>query len=98
MTNEKTIETAFIEKIKKNGGIASEWYTGIASDAKERLGQHKALDSRWIYDEADSVDVARNVEEHMTKVVKTKGRGGGGDENSTWVYCYKITNTTNEDA
>jgi len=62
------------------------------------LEQHKALDSKWIYDDAGSDDVARKIEDYMTKVVKTKGGGRGGDKNSTWVYCYKITTTTDENA
>jgi len=96
MADEKTIVKEMIDKIDKNGGTPSEWYTGIATNPKERLEQHKALDSKWIYDNAGSNDVARKIEDHMTKVVKTKGGGGGGDKNSTSVYCYKITATTDQ--
>ena len=98
MADEKTIVKEIIDKIDKNGGTPSEWYTGIATNPKERLEQHKALGSKWIYDNAGSDEVARKIEDHMTKVVKTKGGGRGGDENSTWVYCYKITATTDQNA
>lgn len=98
MPDANTIIKAINDHIAKYGGVPSEWYTGIATTPKERLGQHKALDSKWIYDDAGSEDVARKIEEHMINVVKTKGGGRGGDKDSTYVYCYKITTTTDEKA
>jgi len=98
MNDAKTIVKLIIDYINENGATPSEWYTGIATNPDERLGQHKALDTKWIYDNAGSNGVTRTIEDHMTKVVKTKGRGGGGNEDSTWVYCYKITSDTDEDA
>jgi len=98
MTDAQTMVNYFVNYINENGGNPSEWYTGIASEPKVRLGQHKALDSKWAFDDAGSDNVARTIEDHMTKVVKTQGGGGGGDQDSTWVYCYKTTSTTDETA
>ena len=98
MTDKNIIIKNFVDYINKNDGNASEWYTGIASDPKDRLNQHNATSSRWIYDDAGSAEIARSIEKHMTDTIKTKGGGGGGDDNSTWVYCYKITSSTKEDA
>ena len=41
---------------------------------------------------------ARSIEKHMIENVLTKGGSGGGDKNSTSVYCYKITSSTDESA
>lgn len=98
MTDATTMINNFIKKINDNGGNPSEWYTGIAKDPDARLAQHKATNTKWIYDNAGTDDVSRTLEDHMTKVVKTKGDDGGGGQDSTWVYCYKITSATDETA
>ena len=95
LTKEDIIN-GFIGKIKENGGKPSEWYTGIAKDPNARLKQHKVNGTAY-YGDAGSEDVAREIEDYMIKVVKTQGHGGGGDGNSKFAYCYKITPTTDQD-
>ena len=47
----------------------------------------------WFYYDAFSPDVARYIEDYYTKNKdgeKMKGYGGGGTDDTTFVYCYKI--------
>ena len=97
MTDKNSLIEGLVNYINENGGDPSKWYTGIATKAKVRLGQHNAMDSLWKYDTADSSDIAREVETHMIDVVGTQGGSGGGDDSSVKVYCYKITQNTIED-
>lgn len=77
----------------------SRWYVGIASDPKERLfGDHNVSESggAWIYRDAESESIARDVEKYFLNL-GANGGGGGGDGSSRYVYAYRKTSTTNED-
>ena len=81
------------------GGSYSEWYVGIAEDPKDRLfNDHNVRkeEDYWIYDEADSHQSARNVEDYFVNTLKTKGGLGGGSSQSKFVYAYKTDSHTNE--
>ena len=76
------------------------YYIGITNDIDRRLfGEHNVNKTPnaawWIYREAINKDHAQAVEEHFLKK-GMKGDTGGGTSDSTWVYCYKITNYTKE--
>ncbi|HWX19332.1 MAG TPA: hypothetical protein VN578_05410 [Candidatus Binatia bacterium] len=76
----------------------SEWYVGIAKDAKDRLfTDHNVSEKNglWIYRQATSEQTARDAEAELLEL-GCKGGGGGGDENTDFVYAYKITNATTE--
>ena len=76
----------------------SEWYVGIASDARKRLfTDHNVSEEngQWIYRQATSEDEARDAEAQLLEL-GCKGGAGGGDENTDFVYAYKITATTRE--
>ncbi len=95
--DESTIEKEIKTHIEENGGDFSKWYSGIASDPKDRLfNQHKVKDA-YIYRNAGSEDVARRIEDYLVKTLGTKGGGGGGDKDTTFVYSYKIKSSTVED-
>lgn len=87
----------FKKYIEDIGGDYSEWYAGIASDAEERLFDEHGVDKNgfWIYDDAGSSGVAREIEMQLFEL-GIKGDTGGGDENSKYVYAYRITEETNE--
>lgn len=96
--DEATIKQEIKEHIVNNGGDFLNWYSGIASDPKDRLfNQHKVKDA-YIIRNAGSENAARKIEDYLTKTLGTKGGGGGGDENTTFVYAYKIKSYTVEDA
>jgi len=76
----------------------SSWYVGIATDARNRLfNDHNVSEKEgsWIYRNANSERDARDTEKHLLDNYNYKGGTGGGDK-PTYVYAYKITNTTVE--
>lgn len=76
----------------------SNWYAGIASDAKARIFTDHKVDEksgRWIYRTADSNAVARTAEDTLHKD-GFDGGPGGGDSGTTRVYAYKKTTATVE--
>lgn len=84
--------------IRKNGGVYSAWYCGIASDPRKRLFTEHKVDEKngaRIYCDCGTDTVARRVEDHFVKK-GCKGGGGGGDWSTRYVYTYKITPTTCE--
>lgn len=88
-----------IEYIKGcSGKNLSDYYAGISKDARDRLFNDHSVDEQsgcWIYRKAINIDSARETEKELLKK-GMKGGDGGGDESSVYVYCYQITNQTNE--
>jgi len=85
--------------IKECGGSYSVWYVGITGDRNQRLfvdHNVKEKGGDWISYKASSSDLARAVEKYFIDNCKTKGGPGGGDDDSVYVYAYKITNDTVE--
>ena len=94
--NKDTIIKELKEHIKNRGGAYSDWYTGIAENARERLGGHKVNleEDKWAYRVVTSSDVARVVERYFTEILGTDGGSGGGTSSSKSVYIYKKNNHT----
>lgn len=76
----------------------SDFYIGITNDIERRLfGEHRVSKKVgwWIYCQADSKASAQAVEEfYLDKGMF--GDTGGGNEDTVYVYCYEITNYTEE--
>jgi hypothetical protein len=93
MASDKATATAEIESyVAKWGGYYSQWYAGIAADARKRLFSDHAVNENgdaWIYRECTTSNVARAVEKHFLDQ-GMKGGGGGGDETTDCVYAYRI--------
>lgn len=84
--------------IRKNGGVYSAWYCGIASSPRDRLfNDHQVTEKggAWIYRHLGTDTEARRVEDHFLRK-GCKGGCGGGDRGTRYVYAYKITATTVE--
>jgi len=83
--------------IRNNGSVYSSWYVGIAKDPRDRLfnghNVHQNGDA-WIYREAESSQVARDVENYFINTLGTDGGPGGGDWQSNNVYAYKKNSHT----
>ena len=90
----------FKDYIAKNSSASySDWYVGIASKPEERLfTDHnvKKVGDYWIYSEAQSTSIAREIEQYFIEQFKTDGGTGGGDNTTKWVYAYRMTSTTEE--
>lgn len=90
---------AFDEHIQKSmRQYYREFYCGITDNVEGRLfNEHNvSKDSGfWIYAPADSVEDAREIEQHFLDL-GMQGDTGGGNKNSIWVYCYLIMQYTKE--
>jgi hypothetical protein len=85
--------------INSTGISYNRWYVGIATSPRTRLfTDHNVSEQndKWVYKDAGTDTVARQVEEYIINTHKTQGDTGGGDKSTTFVYAYVITNTTRE--
>lgn len=97
--NSDQIVTEILEYIAKDSGqYYNDYYVGIAKNPEERLFiQHSVSKEKdyWIYREALNTDEARKTE--MNLLAKgMEGGTGGGDEETKFVYCYRIAAGTKE--
>ena len=70
---------------------------GISKDAKDRLFNGHGIQEKgdwWIYRQAISSEVAREVEDYFINTLGADGGTGGGDETADYVYAYKKTSHT----
>ena len=71
------------------------WYVGITNNVPRRMDEHNVPhDGGWMNWPADTADIAADVEEACIRA-GFQGGTGGGREDSTEVYIYPITATTN---
>lgn len=91
---------AEMSRYLKNRGILSYWYTGVASDPRQRLFlDHNVPQSGgngWIYRECENAAIAREVVDHLIKNLGTDGEYGDGDDSARYVYAYRKTARTRE--
>lgn len=86
------------EHIEDRGGELDQWYVGIAAKPRERVFSDHAVDEKtgkWIWRRASSSAVAREIEKHFLELGAAGGTGGGNDE-TEFVYAYRITPDTVE--
>ena len=86
------------DHVAKCGGTYSQWYAGVAANARTRLFNDHNVNEKndaWIFRNCANTDQARAVEDHFLNK-GMKGGPGGGDDDTTYVYAYKITSTTKE--
>ena len=84
--------------ITKRGGAINGWYVGIAAKPRERLFDDHSVDEEndvWIYRQASSSSVAREIEKHFLDK-GARGGMGGGDDDTKSVYAYRISSHTHE--
>lgn len=85
-----------LQKSKKQ--YYSDFYIGITNDIERRLfEEHKVSKDYgwWIYRNGDTKAVAQAVEEYYLDK-GMQGDTGAGNEDTTYVYCYEITDYTVE--
>jgi hypothetical protein len=81
-----------------NGKFYNEFYIGIAGDPVDRLINGHGVNSSiphiyWKY--PFHTDITRSIEKFFLNK-GTKGGDGGGDEETCYIYMYKITPNTRE--
>jgi hypothetical protein len=98
-----TVVSEFDARLNMKGFIdraarpMSDWYAGTAVDARTRLLEHHGVNEEhdwWIYEEIDSAEGARNVEQFLVRMGASGGQGDG-DQAGTHVYCYAKEEHTN---
>jgi hypothetical protein len=88
--SKQEIITAIDTYMQKFNYKNSDWYVGIASDPKDRLfNGHNVNENNgtWIYEQALSDSVAREIEKIYINTGHDGGDGGGNYE-SMYVYAY----------
>lgn len=83
---------------KSNKRYYSDFYVGITSDIGRRLfTEHNVEKSNswWIYRTATDKTAAQIAEEYFLNK-GMRGDTGGGTDDSIYVYCYEITDSTKE--
>jgi len=96
-TDKQTIINDIKNHINKNGGSYSDWYVGIAKNPRDRLFQdHNVRQSgeAWIFRQAESETIARQIEDYFVNTLGTDG-GTGGGVSPDHVYAYKKTSHSN---
>ena len=87
---------AHLQKSRKD--YYSDFYIGITNDIERRLfDEHNVSRDKswWIYRDAIDKDTAQAVEEYYLDK-GMMGDTGGGNGDTTYVYCYEITRTTKQ--
>lgn len=98
MTAKEIIDEINIHLANSNKQYYSDFYIGITNDIDRRLFQEhnvSKLNDWWIFRQANDKATAQSVEEFFLNQ-GMKGDTGGGSDDSTYVYCYEITNSTIE--
>ncbi|MFH2068271.1 MAG: hypothetical protein ABII89_02250 [Candidatus Omnitrophota bacterium] len=70
----------------------NEVYVGVSKDVKDRLfNGHGVIEQsdKWIYRQATSSAVARDIESYFINTLGATGGTGGGDDTADYVYAYK---------
>lgn len=99
MNTKQQIINDIIDCVRKWGGLYSEWYVGVASDARKRLfNDHNVSElygKGWIFTPCVDANTAREIEQYFLGLGMTGGPGGG-DDDAKFVYAYRKTNTTKQ--
>ena len=93
----QTIVNQIKAHIAKQGGQASDWYSGVTEDIEERLFDNHNVPKKnhwYAFWKAISEDDARAAEKALLNY-GCDGGGGGGDEDVIYVYAYLKTSATN---
>ena len=81
--------------IQKNGGDYNAWYIGISEDVQDIVLNILKINSHfWMYKEAESPQIAREVVNYFLTTLGTDESMGGGDSSGCIVYvCKKLVHT-----
>lgn len=68
----------------------NEWTVGISNDCGKRSSAHGSP-KIWKDWKCSSDKVAREAERFFNEYKKSKGDGGGGNDDCVYIYCFKNT-------
>lgn len=87
------------EQIRKSGGNYNAWCVGTAKDSHSTLfSRHQVEELRdgWIYREAFTPGVARDVQDHFVTQCGTECDAGSEEDGGRIVYAYKMTSQADQ--
>ena len=76
--------------VKENGGNHSDFRLGITNNVDERLAQHGASNKISVNFNLVTREDAKATEDYLLSRYLFKGDTGGGESNTTWIYCFKV--------
>lgn len=89
MRNDEIV-TRILAFVNKYGGLYSDYYVGITNDVDLRLRQHGASHKNRVYEDLVSREDAKDTEQYLLSQYGFKGDTGGGESDSTLLYCFKL--------
>ena len=97
LTNQE-IHDQILKYMHESGVALTNWYIGIAKFPKTRLFyDHNVKESGfWIYQDAGTNENARTIGKMIMEKHNTQGNIDGGDEFTSFVYAYAITQKTKQ--
>ncbi|MDB9153502.1 hypothetical protein [Parabacteroides distasonis] len=97
MKEEMYDAVSIVSSIKKRIGIleTSDFYVGITDNLARRLQEHNVAEQDCVAVlKAKNITEARTAERVLTAISGFKGGASGGNDDSIYVYCYRITKET----
>lgn len=96
MNQDNELIGRMLQFMKEKGGLHINWYVGITNDAERRLYQeHRASADSCIWIDAGSKERAEQIEAFFLSRLHADGHAGGGEADSTYVYAFKKSASTN---
>lgn len=89
MINDSMV-TKVIDFVNSNGGVHAQFQVGITNNVDDRLRQHGASHKLRVYDELFSRIDAKDTEKYLLDRYGFAGDTGGGESDSTLLYCFKL--------
>lgn len=75
--------------VRQIGGSHSDFIVGITNNVGERLKQHGASNKPRVIHNIFSRQDAKDTENFLLSRYGFKGDTGGGESDTTWIYCFK---------
>ena len=79
-----------LDFVKENGGNHGDFKLGITNNVGERLAQHGATNKPRVFQDLISRIDAKDTEQYLLSRYMFKGDTGGGEPDTTWIYCFKV--------
>jgi hypothetical protein len=90
---------AFNKFIHNFGDAYYQWYIGITANPEQKLFNDHMVNKKngvWKYENAGSEKNALKIKKYLVEKFCAQGDEGSANSNTTYVYAYRISDTTTE--